>query len=106
MGLRFEWNESKPTSNIKKHEVEFAEAVTVFCDPLAREFDDELHSSEERREIIVGHSIQRRLEQCPSGDHDRHPETWTAGKTMIGIPGLGAGAGEIKTQCGIAERRY
>lgn len=29
---------------------------TVFADPLARIFDDEWHSLNERREIIIGHS--------------------------------------------------
>jgi hypothetical protein len=33
----------------------------VFDDPLARIFDDEDHSAEEAREIIVGHSILGRL---------------------------------------------
>jgi uncharacterized DUF497 family protein len=43
-----------------KHGVSFEEALTVFSDPLARIFDDEDHSIEERREIIIGHSAQRR----------------------------------------------
>jgi hypothetical protein len=34
---------------------------TVFNDPLARIFDDEWHSTRERREIIIGHSTQGRL---------------------------------------------
>jgi uncharacterized protein len=59
--LRFEWDERKAASNIKKHEIEFSEAVTVFYDTLAQEFDDETHSRDERREIIIGHSMQHRL---------------------------------------------
>lgn len=39
----------------------FEEALTVFADPLARIFDDEDHSIDERREIIIGHSAGRRL---------------------------------------------
>jgi len=35
--------------------------LTVFGDPLARIVDDPDHSIEEKREIIVGHSGQRRL---------------------------------------------
>lgn len=35
----------------------FIEAVSVFEDPLARIFDDPVHSAEETREIIIGHSI-------------------------------------------------
>ena len=33
----------------------------MFADPLARIFNDDEHSSEERREIIVGHSAERNL---------------------------------------------
>ncbi len=39
----------------------FIEAVSVFKDPLARTFDNPAHSSEESREIIIGHSIAGRL---------------------------------------------
>ena len=39
----------------------FAEALTVFADSLARIFDDEDHSVDERREIIIGHSARQRL---------------------------------------------
>ena len=61
MSFRFEWDKNKASSNIKKHGVSFDEARTVFNDPLARIFDDEEHSSIERREIIIGHSIVNRL---------------------------------------------
>jgi uncharacterized DUF497 family protein len=33
----------------------------VFGDPLAAIFDDEAHSGEEQREIIIGHSSNNRL---------------------------------------------
>ena len=33
----------------------------VFADPLARIFDDEDHSIQEQREIIIGHSAKERL---------------------------------------------
>jgi uncharacterized DUF497 family protein len=61
MSLEFEWDEDKAASNRKKHQVSFEEAATVFADPLATIFDDEVHSEEEQREIIVGHSANRRL---------------------------------------------
>ena len=41
--------------------IDFEEALTVFRDPLARIFDDEEHSINEEREIIVGHSMKQRL---------------------------------------------
>ena len=33
----------------------------MFADPLARIFDDEDRSTEEQREIIIGHSVNNRL---------------------------------------------
>lgn len=59
--MQFEWNPEKAKTNLKKHKVDFAEAETVFGDPLAKIFDDEEHSFEEKREIIVGHSTENRL---------------------------------------------
>ena len=61
MGLRFEWDERKAFLNQTKHGVSFDEATTVFIDPLADIFDDEAHSIEEEREIIIGHSFSNRL---------------------------------------------
>jgi uncharacterized DUF497 family protein len=59
--MRFEWDPAKASSNIHKHGVSFDEAVTVFKDPLAFIFDDEAHSEEESREIIIGMSSLRRM---------------------------------------------
>ena len=61
MDLRFEWDETKAETNLSKHGVGFQEAQTVFLDPLARIFDDELHSVNELREIIIGRSNDDRL---------------------------------------------
>ena len=61
MAYRFEWNEDKARSNVVKHGISFDEASTVFDDPLARIFEDALHSTDERREVIIGHSINSRL---------------------------------------------
>jgi uncharacterized DUF497 family protein len=61
MDLRFEWDEGKAETNLNKHGVSFYEAQTVFLDPLACIFDDELHSVGELREIIIGHSSDHHL---------------------------------------------
>ena len=61
MSLVFEWDPRKARSNLRKRRVSFAEAVSVFSNPLARIFPDEEHSAEESREIIVGHSSAKRL---------------------------------------------
>jgi uncharacterized DUF497 family protein len=59
--MRFEWDGSKATSNVKKHRVPFDEAVTVFYDPLAATFGDPDHSQEESWLITVGYSGRGRL---------------------------------------------
>jgi uncharacterized DUF497 family protein len=61
MSYGFEWDVDKARSNQVKHGVSFDEAATVFEDSLAWIFDDELHSIEEAREIILGRSIKGRL---------------------------------------------
>ena len=59
--MKFEWDASKAAANQKKHTVSFEEAKTVFDNPLAVIFTDEAHSTDEFREIIIGHSQRNRL---------------------------------------------
>lgn len=59
--MQFEWDNQKAESNLNKHGVSFAEASTVFGDILARIFDDNEHSFDEKCNGIVGHSINKRL---------------------------------------------
>ncbi len=62
MNIRFTWDPEKDKLNIQKHEgVTFTEAATVFRDSLAYIFDDEDHSVQEHRELIIGFSNQKRL---------------------------------------------
>ena len=61
MSVHFEWDRRKAAINLRKHRVSFDEASTVFDDQAAFIFDDEDHSADELREIIVGHSINNRL---------------------------------------------
>jgi uncharacterized protein len=58
---KFEWDPKKAAANHSKHGVSFQEAITVFADPLARIFNDDDHSLEEEREIIIGNSSASRL---------------------------------------------
>jgi uncharacterized DUF497 family protein len=60
MPLVFEWDAKKANSNLRKHAVRFDEACSVFDDPLAAIFVDD-QSLDETREIMIGHSIMRRL---------------------------------------------
>ena len=54
--MKFEWDPSKASSNLKKHHVSFELAVTVFDDPYALIAPDPKHSSAEQREWIIGES--------------------------------------------------
>jgi len=45
--MGFEWNHHKAVSNLGKHGVDFADAATVFDDPLALTLPDQ-HSDEQR----------------------------------------------------------
>jgi len=61
MSLEFEWDAKKAEANRAIHGIDFEEALTVFRDPLARIFEDEEHSEDEPREMIIGHSVKQRL---------------------------------------------
>ncbi len=70
----YEWDAGKAASNLKKHDVSFEEAATVFLDPLAMTFEDPDHSADERREITIGHTMEQRLvfvSHCDRGSHIR-----------------------------------
>ena len=57
-GVRFAWDPEKAKTNRAKHGVSFAEAATVFADPLALLLDDEIHPE---RGILIGQSEAARL---------------------------------------------
>lgn len=61
MGVEFEWDAEKAKNNKATHGMDFREALTAFADPFARVFEDEEHSEEELREIIIGRSAKGRL---------------------------------------------
>lgn len=57
MPLTFEWDSRKARSNFAKHGVGFAEAATIFGDPLARTIPDPDHSLMESRHITMGRAL-------------------------------------------------
>jgi uncharacterized DUF497 family protein len=57
--MKFEWDENKNLANIAKHEVSFERAETVFDDPNALYFYDEIHSDDEDRYIVIGIDNER-----------------------------------------------
>jgi uncharacterized DUF497 family protein len=60
-GIAFEWDQRKDSANRRKHGVGFAEASTVFDDPLSITVPDPDHGRDEDRFVIVGMSGKRRL---------------------------------------------
>lgn len=56
--LRFEWDEAKNRSSIRKHGVSFQEAQTVFLDDQAIRFYDPDHSAMEDRFLMMGVSFK------------------------------------------------
>ena len=61
MALKFQWNSSKAKENLRKHDVSFEEASTVFSDFLSLTIPDPLHSETEERLVIIGYSQKQRL---------------------------------------------
>lgn len=56
MTQRFEWDETKAATNLRKHGVSFEEAASVFSDALAYTFVDPDHSVGEQRLLTFGFS--------------------------------------------------
>ena len=61
--MTFQWDPNKASSNLKKHDVSFKEAMTVFGDPLAVTILDPDHSVGEFRFLTTGQSAL----QCSCG---------------------------------------
>ena len=59
--IKFEWDESKAAANLKKHQVSFEEAKSVFFDDFGVQFFDEDHSSGEDRFLMLGRSAEAKL---------------------------------------------
>jgi uncharacterized protein len=59
--VEFEWDADKAASNLAKHGVAFAEAMTVFGDPLEIAMADPDHSEGEFRFLSIGLSEAGRI---------------------------------------------
>ena len=59
--MEFDWAPRKAASNLRRHNVSFGEAATVFNDPLSTTVPDPDHSLDEDRSITVGLSYRDRL---------------------------------------------
>lgn len=71
--ITFEWDSAKAASNIKKHEVTFEEARSVFFDEFALQFLDDESGADEDRFLMLGMSNESRVLvvcHCERGDGD------------------------------------
>jgi uncharacterized DUF497 family protein len=59
-GLAFEWDGKKEMANRRKHNVGFADASTVFGDPLSITIPDPDQAAGEERFLIIGMSSVRK----------------------------------------------
>ena len=59
--IKFEWDAPKAQANLKKHQVSFEEAKSVFYDEFAVQFFDEAHSTSEDRFLMLGMSSSAKL---------------------------------------------
>lgn len=62
--MEFEWNPDKAVINLRKHNISFQEATTVFDDLLSVTFPDPDHSIGESRYVIIGMSGLGQLIGC------------------------------------------
>jgi len=61
LDMLFDWDENKARTNERKNGISFLEAMTVFSDPNAVLMDDDTHSDDEERFILLGISNQTNL---------------------------------------------
>jgi len=59
--MKFEWDPVKAQSNAEKHAITFADAMTVFGDPLEVTIPVPDHSDGEARFLSLGRSERSRL---------------------------------------------
>ena len=59
--MEFEWDDFKASSNLSKHGISFAEAMTVFGDPFEVTIPDPAHWNVELRFVSIGRSETGRL---------------------------------------------
>ncbi len=52
MRIRFEWDEAKATSNLRKHGVSFEDAIVAFADPFALMTQDRIEGLEQRWQTL------------------------------------------------------
>ena len=59
--MEFEWDPGKAQANLRKHQVSFEDAQSVFSDERALLIDDPEHSQDEERFVLLGLSMSLRV---------------------------------------------
>ena len=59
--MEFEWDNQKAQKNEAKHDISFAEAITVFQDFLSMTYPDIDHSDSEDRYLIIGETTSAKV---------------------------------------------
>lgn len=70
--MEFKWNPEKAVINLRKHNISFQEAATVFEDSLSVTFPDPDHSIGENRYVIIGMSRLGQLLVVSHTDRENH----------------------------------
>jgi len=76
--VEYEWDPEKDRINREKHGVSFAEASTVFVDPLQVTVPDERHSIKEFRFRTIGYTATSRLVIVAHTDREERIRIMTA----------------------------
>jgi uncharacterized DUF497 family protein len=69
--VEFEWDANKANLNLSKRGVSFAEAMTIFGDPLEAMIPDPVHSGAEMRFVSIGLSEAGRMLVVAYTERDR-----------------------------------
>ena len=59
LSVNYQWDENKAKTNLKKHRIDFADAVTIFSDDAAITIEDDY--PDEKRLITIGLDALGRL---------------------------------------------
>ncbi len=79
----FEWDPNKAAANVRKHGVQFSEALGVFSDDYAITIKDDESEADEQRFVTLGMGIKGRVlavAYCYSGENIRIISARTAGR--------------------------
>jgi uncharacterized DUF497 family protein len=82
ISIEFEWDPEKDRINQEKHRVSFAEASTVFSDPLHRTVSDPRHSIGEFRYLTTGYTSRHRLVMVAHTDRNERIRIITAREAL------------------------